>query len=51
MSTVNDHKDKLADDINASYFLTRLEDLIKTEKFLQWQNHCRILIWTKGRLS
>ena len=34
MDSVNAHKEKLADDINASYFLNRLEDLIKTNNFL-----------------
>lgn len=34
MDAVADHKGKLADDINASYFLSRLEDLIKTNDFL-----------------
>ena len=34
MDAVADHKGKLADDINASYFLSRLEDLIKTNEFL-----------------
>ena len=34
MDAVASHKGKLADDINASYFLSRLEDLIKTNEFL-----------------
>ena len=34
MEMVEEHKSKLADDSNASYFLSRIEDLIKTSKFL-----------------
>ena len=34
MDAVNAHKEQLATDINASYFLSRLEDLIKTNNFL-----------------
>jgi FKBP-type peptidyl-prolyl cis-trans isomerase len=34
MDAVNAHKEQLAADINASYFLSRLEDLIKTNNFL-----------------
>ena len=31
---VEQHKEKLADDMNASYFLSRIDDLIKTNDFL-----------------
>ena len=34
MDAVTAHKEQLAADINASYFLSRLEDLIKTNNFL-----------------
>ncbi|MBT3668513.1 MAG: FKBP-type peptidyl-prolyl cis-trans isomerase [Opitutae bacterium] len=34
MVMVEEHKAKLADDSNASYFLSRIEDLIKTSNFL-----------------
>ena len=34
MDAVNAHKEQLAADINASYFLSRLEGLIKTNNFL-----------------
>jgi FKBP-type peptidyl-prolyl cis-trans isomerase len=34
MNGVEKHKEKLADDMNASYFLSRIDDLIKTNNFL-----------------
>lgn len=34
MEGVKQHKEKLADDMNASYFLSRIDDLIKTNDFL-----------------
>ena len=34
MDSLSSHKEKLAGDSNASYFLSRLEDLIKTNEFL-----------------
>jgi FKBP-type peptidyl-prolyl cis-trans isomerase len=34
MKGVEQHKEKLADDMNASYFLSRIDDLIKTNDFL-----------------
>ena len=34
MKGVEQHKQKLADDMNASYFLSRIDDLIKTNDFL-----------------
>ena len=34
MEGVEQHKEKLADDMKASYFLSRIDDLIKTNNFL-----------------
>ena len=35
MEKLSNYKSQLAEDINASYFLSRLEELIKTNKFLE----------------
>ena len=48
MNGVEKHKEKLADDMNASYFLSRIDDLIKTNNFLAMAKSMPDLNLAKG---